>query len=165
KSLPELSTEVAFKNLKFDRPVSMDYPNDGSNLLFVVEQHQAKVWSFPNDKGTSDKQLFLELPDPISKENEEGLLGLAFHPKYKENGQFFVYYSADDRKTGGPRRRSVVSRFRVSKDNPRKADPTSEERVWIGPDDPFGNHNGGRTEVGPGGVLYLSLRDAGGGGA
>jgi glucose/arabinose dehydrogenase len=161
KSLPELSTEVAFKNLKFDRPVSMDYPNDGSNLLFIVEQHQAKVWSFPNDKGTSDKQLFLELPDPISKENEEGLLGLAFHPKYKENGQFFVYYSADDRKTGGPRRRSVVSRFRVSKDNPRKADPTSEERVWIGPDDPFGNHNGGCIAFGPDGFLYITLGDSG----
>ena len=48
---------------------------------------------------TSDKQLFLELPDPINRGNEEGLLGLAFHPKYKENGQFFVYYSANDRAT------------------------------------------------------------------
>jgi hypothetical protein len=89
--LPKLATAVAFPNLKFDRPVALAYPQDGRNLLFVVEQHQAKIWSFPNDKQTSDKQLFLQLPDPISRENEEGLLGLAFHPKYRENGQFFVY--------------------------------------------------------------------------
>src|SRR5262249_33041375 len=159
--LPRLATAVAFPNLRFDRPVGMDYPRDGSNLLFVVEQHQAKIWSFPNEKSTRDKQLFLELPDPISRDNEEGLLGLAFHPKYKENGQFFVYYSADDRKNGGPKRRSVVSRFRVSKDDPRKADPASEERIWIGPDDPFGNHNGGCIEFGPDGFLYISLGDGG----
>jgi glucose/arabinose dehydrogenase len=156
--LPKLATAVAFPNLRFDRPVAMDYPNDGSNLLFVVEQHQAKVWSFPNDKETSDKQLFLELPDPISKDNEEGLLGLAFHPKYKENGEFFVYYSARE----GPKgRKSVVSRFKVSKENPRLADSKSEERVWIGPDDPFPNHNGGCIAFGPDGYLYISLGDSG----
>lgn len=160
-TLPRLATELAFKNLKFNRPVALSYPDDGGNLLFVVEQHEAKIWSFPNDQATSDKKLFLELPSPISKENEEGLLGLAFHPKYKENGQFFVYYSADDRKSGGPRRRSVVSRFRVSKGDPRKADPASEERVWIGPDDPFGNHNGGCIAFGPDGFLYISLGDSG----
>jgi glucose/arabinose dehydrogenase len=156
--LPKLATAVAFPNLKFDRPVAMDYPNDGGNLLFVVEQHQAKVWSFPNEKETSDKRLFLELPDPISKDNEEGLLGLAFHPKYKENGEFFVYYSAREGPTG---RKSVVSRFKVSKENPRLADSKSEERVWIGPNDPYGNHNGGCIAFGPDGYLYISLGDSG----
>ena len=43
-TLPSLTTEVAFPNLQFDRPVSLDAPNDDSNLLFVVEQHQAKIW-------------------------------------------------------------------------------------------------------------------------
>jgi glucose/arabinose dehydrogenase len=159
--LPKLATEVAFPNLRFDRPVTLAYPDDGSNLLFVVEQHQAKIWSFPNDKSTSVKQLFLQLPDPISRDNEEGLLGLAFHPKYKENGQFFVYYSANDRSKGGPNRRSVVSRLKVSKDDPRKADPASEERIWVGEPDPFGNHNGGCIAFGPDGTLYIALGDSG----
>ena len=163
-ALPALTTEVAFPKVRFDRPVSLDYPNDGGNLLFVAEQHQAKVWSFPNDRESSDKQLFLQLPDPINRGNEEGLLGLAFHPKYKENGQFFVYYSADDRKKGGPARRSVVSRFKVSKDDPRKADPSSEERIWVSADDPFENHNGGCILFGPDGFLYISLGDSGAGG-
>ncbi len=158
QDLPKLRTEVAFPNLKFDRPVALDYPRDDSNLLFVVEQHQAKIFSFPNEPETSDKQLFLDLPTEISRDNEEGLLGLAFHPRYKENGQFFVYYSAKEGKTG---RRSVVSRFRVSKDDPRKAEPGSEERLWLSEPDPFGNHNGGHIAFGPDGYLYITLGDSG----
>ena len=103
------------------------------------------------------RQLFLQLPDPINRGNEEGLLGLAFHPKYKENGEFFVYYSAKK----GDDRRSVVSRFRVSKDDPRKADPASEERIWVSAKDPFENHNGGCIAFGPDGYLYISLGDSG----
>ncbi len=158
---PALRTEVAFPNLKFNRPVAMAFPIDGSDRLFVVEQHEAKIWSFANQPETGEKTLFLQLPDPISKDNEEGLLGMAFHPKYKENGQFFVYYSADDSKNNGPNRRSVVSRFTVSKNDPLKADPGSEKRIWIGPNDPFGNHNGGCIDFGPDGFLYISLGDSG----
>lgn len=105
--------------------------------------------------------MFLQLPDKINKGNEEGLLGLAFHPKYKQNGEFFVYYSADDRDKQGARRVSVVSRFKVSKDDPRVADPKSEERIWISDNDPFENHNGGCIEFGPDGFLYISLGDSG----
>ena len=155
---PGYKTEVAFPSIGFDRPVAMAHPDDGSQLLFVVEQHQAKIYSFTNTRETSDKQLFLELPDPICKENEEGLLGLTFHPRYKENGEFFVYYSSPEGRTN---RRSVVSRFTVSKDNPRKADPKSEKRIWVGPEDPFWNHNGGCIEFGPDGFLYISLGDSG----
>jgi glucose/arabinose dehydrogenase len=153
--LPKLKTEVAFPNLTFDRPVALAYPKDGGNLLFVVEQHAAKIQSFPNDPETSDKQLFLALPEEINRGNEEGLLGLAFHPNYKENGEFFVYYSAQNP------RRSVVSRFKVSKDDPRKADPASEEVIWQSKEDPFENHNGGCIEFGPDGFLYISLGDGG----
>ena len=156
-SLPALATKVAFPNLKFDRPVAFDYPNDGSNLLFVNEQHTATIWSFPNDRTTSDKKLFLTLPDPINKGNEEGLLGLAFHPKYKDNKQFFVYYSAND----PGHRHSVVSRFRASSSDPRAADPASEERIWVSADDPFENHNGGHIAFGPDGYLYITLGDGG----
>jgi glucose/arabinose dehydrogenase len=158
---PKFKTEVAFSQVRFDRPVAMAYPEDGSNLLFVAEQHRAVIQSFPNDKQTKDQREFLKLPDEINRDNEEGLLGLAFHPKYKVNGQFFVYYSAHDIVDGRHVRRSVVSRFRVSKDDPRKADPRSEERVWISAEDPFTNHNGGCILFGPDGYLYISLGDSG----
>jgi glucose/arabinose dehydrogenase len=169
RSLPEVGLEAAFPNVRFDRPVSLGEPGDGSGLLFVVEQHTGRIYSFPNEPGTTDKQLFLELPDPMNKENEEGLLGLAFHPKYKENGEFFVYYSARDRDNprvraaGGriPQRRSVVSRFRRDGSDPRKADPASEERVWVSAEDPYWNHNGGCILFGPEGYLYITLGDSG----
>jgi len=156
-SLPALGTKVAFPNLKFDRPVAFADPDDGSNLFFVVEQHTATIWSFPNDRMTKDKKLFLHLPDPINRGNEEGLLGLAFHPKYKENKAFFVYYSAKD----NGKSHSVVSRFRRSSDNPRAADPASEERIWVSAEDPFENHNGGTIVFGPDGYLYITLGDGG----
>jgi glucose/arabinose dehydrogenase len=99
----------------------------------------------------------LKLAHPINKGNEEGLLGLAFHPKYQENRQFFIYYSANDRGT----RRSVVSRFTASSDEPRRADPSSEKRIWVSAEDPFENHNGGTIAFGPDGFLYITLGDGG----
>jgi glucose/arabinose dehydrogenase len=85
------------------------------------------------------------------------LLGLAFHPKYRENKQFFIYYSAND----SGRRHSVVSRFRASSSDPRVADPASEERIWVSAEDPFENHNGGNIAFGPDGYLYITLGDGG----
>jgi glucose/arabinose dehydrogenase len=155
--LPRLKTEVAFPNLKFNRPVVLADPGDGSNLLFVVEQ-PGIIASFPNQKDTSDRVNFLEIrPKVNSQGNEEGLLGLAFHPKYKDNGKFFVYYSWKR----GSDRYSVVSQFNVSKANPRKADPASEKRIWVSAKDPFENHNGGCILFGPDGYLYISLGDSG----
>jgi glucose/arabinose dehydrogenase len=156
-ALPALETKVAFPNVQFDRPVAFDEPRDASNRFFVVEQHAAKIWSFPNDRATKEKSLFLQLPDKINTGNEEGLLGLAFHPKYKDNKTFFVYYSAAD----GGKRRSVVSRFRASGDKPPVADPGSEERIWVSADDQWENHNGGMIAFGPDGYLYITLGDGG----
>ena len=161
EGLPKLKTEVAFPNLRFDRPVALAYPDDGSNLLFVAEQHKGTIVSFLDEKETSELKVFLNLPDAMNKGNEEGLLGLAFHPKYKQNGEFFVYYSAHDMVDGQHIRRSVVSRFKVSKDDPRKADPASEQRIWMSAKDPFENHNGGCIDFGPDGYLYISLGDSG----
>ncbi|MEK6234292.1 MAG: PQQ-dependent sugar dehydrogenase, partial [Planctomycetales bacterium] len=91
-----------------------------------------------------------------SKDNEEGLLGMAFHPDFKTNGQFYVYYSSE-----AEQRVSIVSRFQVSKDDPDRADPKSEEIVVKIPQ-PFSNHNGGSIAFGPDGFLYIALGDGGG---
>ncbi len=156
-ALPKLATRVAFPNLRFDRPVAFDYPKTTGKRYFVVEQHTAMIWAFPEDRQTSHKQLFLRLLDPINRGNEEGLLGMAFHPKYQENGQFFVYYSANDQ----GHRFSVVSRFVASRGGVGETDPTSEERIWVSAEDPFENHNGGTIVFGPDGYLYITLGDGG----
>jgi len=155
--IPAISLKKAYSGLKFDRPVAYAWPDDGSNRVFVVEQN-GRVLTFEDSQDASAPKTFLDIRGKANREgNEEGLLGLAFHPKFKENGQFFVYYSA--MKPG--KRRSVVSRFEVSKSDPDKADPASEKIIWESVEDPFGNHNGGCIDFGPDGYLYISLGDSG----
>ncbi len=85
----------------------------------------------------------------------KGFLGLAFHPKFKQNGEFFVFYT---RKT--PKLTNVVSRFRVTKDDPNQADPASEEEL-LRFTKPFWNHDGGTICFGPDGYLYVFHGDGG----
>lgn len=158
-ALPKLKTEIAFPNLKFHRPVAMTTLGAGENeRVFVIEQPGVIV-SFPNrsDAKEQGRVQVLDIKAKVnSRGNEEGLLGLAFHPKFAENGQLFVYYSAIN---PGPRR-SVVSRFSTS-GKPPVADPQSEVVIWESATDPFENHNGGCIEFGPDGHLYISLGDSG----
>lgn len=147
----------AFPNLKITRPTVFTTARDGTNRLFVVTQ-QGKISVIPNDQSVSEAKTFLDISDRVvykDKENEEGFLGLAFHPKYKENGQFFVYYTS----TEAPHL-SVISRFRVSKDDPDQADPKSEQELLRIPQ-PYWNHNGGSIVFGPDGYLYIGLGDGG----
>jgi len=148
-----LEKERAFPNLTFKRPLEVTFAGDGSDRLFVVEQ-QGTIRVFENRDDVKEAELFLDLRDvTLRKGNEEGLLGLAFHPQYQENGQFFVYYST-------PPRTSVVSRFTVSSENPNQADRQSEE-VLFKLKQPFSNHNGGSIRFGPDGYLYIGLGDGG----
>jgi glucose/arabinose dehydrogenase len=95
--------------------------------------------------------------------DERGLLGLALHPDYAENGRFFVYYSAPLR-DGAPAdwdHTSHVSEFQVSADDPNLADPDSEQ-ILMQIDQPQVNHDGGQITFGPDGYLYIPLGDGGG---
>ena len=148
----------AFPNLKIRRPTVITHAPDGSNRLFVLTQ-QGVISVFPNDQDVKEAKVFLDIESKVSykdNENEEGMLGLAFHPKFKENGQFFVYYT----KKEGPPHTSVVSRFRVSKNDPNKADPASEQIV-LSKSQPYWNHTGGSIQFGPDGYLYIGLGDGG----
>jgi hypothetical protein len=95
--------------------------------------------------------------------DDRGLLGLAFHPDYTQNGQFFVYYSAPLRE-GAPQgfdHTARISEFSVSPQDPDRADPDSE-RIILEVDQPQSNHNGGTLLFGPeDGFLYISLGDGG----
>jgi uncharacterized repeat protein (TIGR03806 family) len=143
----------AFPQLSFDRPIELTYASDESNRLFVVEQ-QGTIYTFENRDDVGEKTLFLDLRDVVSREgNEEGLLGLAFHSDFKRNGEFFVYYSTKPRA-------SIISRFKVQKSDPQRADRASEE-VLLRIPQPYDNHNGGSMKFGPDGYLYIGLGDGG----
>ena len=147
----------AFPELKFVRPVLLTNAGDGSNRIFVAQQ-PGKIFVFPNKPDVEEADLFLDWEKKTiykNEEFEEGVLGLAFHPKFKSNGEFFMYY------TEVPHI-SVISRFKVSKDDPNKADPASEEQILRIPQ-PYWNHNGGTICFGPDGYLYIGLGDGGAG--
>ncbi|MEE9130133.1 MAG: PQQ-dependent sugar dehydrogenase [Phycisphaerales bacterium] len=152
--LPTVGLSRAFPRLTFTRPVYLTHAGDGSNRLFVLDQ-RGRILVFENRSDVSAAQEFLDIrPIVRMRHNEEGLLALAFHPKYAENGRFYVYYSASDPLRG------VLSRFSVSGDDPDRADPSSEQ-VILEVEQPWGNHNGSTVLFGPDGYLYMSLGDGG----
>ena len=146
----------AFPKLTFMRPVDLQQPDDETNRLFVVEQ-SGIISVFPNDEAATGKTTFLDIQSRVnSKGNEQGLLGLAFHPDYKTNGYIYVNYTA-----GNPDR-NIVSRFKVSA-NKDQID-TGSEQVLLSISDPYSNHNGGQLSFGPDGFLYIAFGDGGSGG-
>lgn len=166
-----LQTALAFPKLKWSgwdpedktgkivplRPIMLTHAGDGSKRVFVPTQHGV-IHVFPNDQAATDTKVFLDIQAKVlytDNENEQGFLGMAFHPRYKDNGEFFVFYS--DKKA---KLENVISRFRVSKDDPNKADPASEEEI-LRIKRPFWNHDGGTILFGPDGYLYIALGDGG----
>lgn len=135
-------------------PVGITSAGDGSGRLFILEQ-PGVIRILQND--TLAPAPFLDIRDRVgSSGSEQGLLGLAFHPRYTENGYFYINYTDLNGNT-------VIARFTVSADNPDRADPNSEARL-LAVQQPYPNHNGGMLAFGPDGFLYLGLGDGGSGG-
>lgn len=134
-----------------DSPVHLTSPA-GDPRLFIVEQ-PGRIRIVAN--GQLRSQPFLDIVSLVGSGGERGLLSLAFHPDYADNGRFFVYYT--DR-SGDTR----VVRYQVSGD-PNVADANSAQLV-LTVAQPFANHNGGLILFGPDGKLYIGLGDGGSGG-
>lgn len=151
-----LSLVNAFPQLRFDAPLDLQSPDDGTDRMFVVEQG-GLVKVFSNTPQATLASVFLDLSNRTDTSSGElGLLGLAFHPDYASNGFFYVYY------TPGPTE-SVVARFQVSATDPGLAN-TESEIVLLRISQPYTNHNGGQLVFGPDGYLYIASGDGGSGG-
>lgn len=169
-----LKSSLAFPNLKWEgwepldengnvnkslRILDLTYAKGDGSRLFAMDQ-RGMIFTFENRPDVEKASLFLDIQQKVnrwfesSENNEQGLLGLALHPKFKENGQLFVSYTLREND------HTIVSRFQVSKNNSNKADPNSEVVVLDIPQ-PYKNHNGGAIEFGPDGYLYISLGDGG----
>jgi glucose/arabinose dehydrogenase len=139
------------------RPILLTHAGDGSNRVFVPTE-QGVIHVFPNDQKAAKSTIFLNIQNKVTydeKQNEEGFLGLAFHPKFKDNGEFFVFYTVKE-----PKLTNVLSRFKVRKDDPTQADPASEEEL-LRITRPYWNHDGGTLCFGPDRYLYIALGDGG----
>ncbi|MCB0083053.1 MAG: PQQ-dependent sugar dehydrogenase, partial [Caldilineaceae bacterium] len=136
----------------------VDIQNAGDDRLFVLEK-AGHIRIIQNGAllGTD----FANLTDRVTAGGgnaETGLLGLAFHPDYQNNGYFYVNYTTS--KPAGTPLRTRISRFSVSSANPNLAD-LSSELVLMEYNQPFSNHNGGQLQFGPDGYLYISSGDGG----
>ena len=138
----------------FQTPVNVAFPPDGSGRMFVVEV--GGTIRVVNPDGTVLPQPFLDLSSTVAlRPGQQGLLGLAFHPNYSENGRLFVDYN--NLYANG---QITVSEFRVSEDDPNTADEKTE-RPLLTIDKPYPQHNGGTLRFGPDGFLYISTGDGG----
>ena len=146
---PDLSIESIANG--FTRPTFVTNAGDGSDRLFVLEK-PGRIRIIKD--GATAGAPFLDLtPIVLSSGNEQGLLGLAFHPDYESNGRLFVAYTARDSA-------NTVAEYRVSASNPDAADPASRKQLLAVPDQ-FANHNGGMLAFGKDGYLYISMGDGG----
>jgi len=151
KEIYALELVQVFQNVRLSRPIFLTSAGDQSNRIFIVEQEGViKVVS----QKTKRAQVFLDITDRVRNiGNEEGLLSIAFHPKFHDTGFLYVNYSASFP------RRTIISRFRISND-PNKVLSKSENRI-LEIKQPYGNHNGGQIEFGKDGYLYIGMGDGG----
>jgi len=149
-SQPTISLETF--GTGFNSPVSIK--NAGDDRLFIVEQGgQIKIL---NKDGSVNAQPFLDIDNLVLSGGERGLLGLAFHPNYINNGFFYINYTNNNGNT-------VIARYTTNSSNSDLADPTSEF-ILLTISQPSANHNGGDLSFGPDGYLYIPTGDGGGSG-
>ncbi len=161
EGLPKVKLSVAYPGLKFERPLWFGHDGVDKDIVYVVEQ-AGRIYRFENKAEAASALMFLDISDKVFSNksrgghNEEGLLALAFHPKFKENGYFYVNYNAGTARS----RRSVLSRFTLDKKDKAIADPASEKVIWEF-EKPYGNHNGCCLLFDKEGMLLASYGDGG----
>jgi cytochrome c(L) len=148
----------------FNDPTNVASPNDGTGRLFVVERvGRIKI---VNKDGSVNKEPFLDLTkiNPLGSDVqtgfvEQGLYSLAFHPRFKQNGYFYVHYASLPFNGDG-----VIVRFQVDPASPNVMTPertNKTAKVILRIEQPYYNHNGGQIEFGPDGYLYIGSGDGG----
>jgi glucose/arabinose dehydrogenase len=134
-------------------PVQLVHANDGSGRMFIV-QKGGQVLVLKD--GEVLPEPLLDISGQISTGSEQGLLSIALHPDFAENGAFFIDYTDNEGN-------SQIERWQISADNPDRADPESTVML-LSVDQPYANHNGGLLLFGPDGYLYIGFGDGGSGG-
>lgn len=147
----------------FTSPVVLVTPHDGSDRLFIIDQ-VGIIWIISNGKRIDIP--FLDIRDRIVELNafydERGLLGLAFHPEFTRNGQFYISYSGPLPKGSSATdwdHTTYISEFTVSSDDANLADPATE-RILLAMDKPGYNYEAGHIAFGPDGYLYIATGDS-----
>ena len=151
--IPRMRPSRAFKDVKLKRPVQILCRPDQPSLLYVLEQPGRIIVLDRERPDMTEPEVFMDIrPEVRMKNNEEGLLSMAFSPTVAKDDFVYLYYSASSP------RRSLLSRFTIGDEG--RADPDSE-KILLEIEQPWGNHNGGTVAFGQDGMLYLSIGDGG----
>jgi glucose/arabinose dehydrogenase len=149
---PLFAQEIALEQVTTGLSLPVAITHAGDTRLFITQQRGAiLIWDGTRILPTP----FLDITSLALCCGERGLLSVAFHPNYKQNGFFFINYT----ETAGPGT-TVIARYRVSQTDPNRADPASA-KVLLRIPQPFANHNGGQLQFGPDGYLYIGMGDGG----
>jgi glucose/arabinose dehydrogenase len=147
-AIPQIDLELVLTDL--DQPLYVTGAGDGSNRLFIVERPgRIKVLS----PGANAPTVFLDITERVGAGGERGILGLAFHPQYSQNGRFFLAYSNI---TDGA---TVIAEYHVSQADLNVAE--SEEQQLLVIPQPTDIHHSGMLAFGADGFLYISVGDGG----
>ncbi len=160
--IPVLSWRLIVDSMSLPMDV-VPLPGDDSKL-WIIEQG-GRVRSL--DLETTTLTTVLDIRSLVGRaSSEEGLLGIAPHPKFEENGLFYVHYSADVEHPSATPGDTVIDEYRMSEDDPEQADPDSRRLVLVADREQRdgADHNGGSMFFGAGDYLYVTLGDGGGGG-
>ncbi len=133
----------------------IDMAHDGFTSRVFIAQQNGIIWALDSDGVRLD--TFIDLRTKVQSGGEEGLLGFAFHPGYKDNGYFYTYYTKKNTTD------NAVFRYKVSA-NPNRAEKDTEQLVITLLHPGFTNHNGGCIKFGKDGYLYIAVGDGGGSG-
>ncbi len=155
KASPDRPAGLALERLikeGLEMPTALTHAGDGTGTLYVVEQ-RGRVRAVQN--GALVTKPFLDIGDRVLAGGERGLLGLAFHPNYRENSRLFVSYTRE------PDGWTVLAEYRHRQDGPIV---DRRERIVMVVPQPYANHNGGMIAFGPDGMLYIGRGDGGAGG-
>ena len=146
-----LTTQLYMSGLS--NPVFVTHAGDGSGRLFVLEQ-SGRIRVI-DSAGNLQATPYLDIDAISASGGERGLLGLAFHPDFDNNGKFYINYTNNSGNT-------VVAEYTRSAIDPNFADPASA-RILMTINQPYSNHNGGWVGFGPDGYLYIAMGDGGSG--
>jgi glucose/arabinose dehydrogenase len=151
-NVPALTLELVSDGL--EQPLFVTGVPGDDTRLFVLEK-AGRVRVLVN--GELQEQPFLDIGSLVVNSGERGMLGLAFHPNYAQNGLFYVHHSSVQDNNDG-----VIAEYKVDPTNPNVADPNSRRAVLRIMNDPEANHNGGNLVFGPDKALWIGMGDGGG---
>ncbi len=153
KVAAKLGLQRRFTGLSFEALLGLEQAPDSTSYWYALEK-AGRVLRFPNsdDVKQSEVETVIDLRSKVSDPSEAGLLGLAFHPDFADNGYVFLHYNYGNL-------RSRIARFTTT-DNGRTLAPGSEKTL-LDLEQPYNNHNGGDITFGPDGYLYIAFGDGG----